>query len=97
MSKWKVTIQRSKTQRKQLTVSGPSTAKLAEAAALKAMEWDAKDCESVEAQPAGDDEPDAPTTIEVAQPTLPAKPTISELEDSAPRGPARKKRAARKK
>lgn len=96
MSKWRVTIERSPVQHKVIKVTGPATAKLAEAAALQAMKWEAKDCLSVEAEPYESDAPAPVTVIEVVPPKPSDQASIDDMEDSTPPKPARKKRAAKK-
>ncbi len=97
MNKWRVTIEKSPVQHKVIKVTGPATAELAEAAALTSMKWKAEDCISISTEPYEPEAPDPPTVIEVAAPKPPAKPSIGELEDSAPRGPVREKARSRKK
>ncbi len=97
MNKWRVTIEKSPVQHKVIKVTGPETAELAEEAALTSMKWKAEDCISITTKPYEPEAPDPPTVIDVALPKPPAKPSVSELEDSAPSGPACKKARSKKK
>ena len=88
MNKWRVTIEKSPVQHKVIKVTGPTTAELAEAAALTSMKWKADDCLSINVEPYEPDAIDPPTVIEFAPPKpqpSPAPPKPTEQRRTAAR------------